>query len=94
MRVTGRMVYIYGLADPQTGIVRYVGATVNLKRRIYAHNSNSLGAVYHWLRSLNGRPQIMILDIAQPHEDARALERFHIWSHLRAGFPLINSVLR
>ena len=30
-------VFIYSLSDPRTGEIRYVGKTVNLKRRLYGH---------------------------------------------------------
>lgn len=49
--------YIYGLTDPRTGEVRYIGQTVcNIRKRLYAHLVESRrGDISHkcnWIRSL------------------------------------------
>jgi hypothetical protein len=70
-----KITYIYTLTDPTTGLVRYVGKTVNPKRRLHEHMShakNTTSSNYNlhsanWIRLLikeNKRPILNIIDIA------------------------------
>ncbi len=61
---------VYGLKDPTTGVVRYVGWTVNLKRRLRDHLKPSQLLKFNthkvkWLRSLVTRgliPEVQVLE--------------------------------
>lgn len=60
---------IYGLVDPITGYVRYVGKSVNPKKRLQAHLTPNLlkGKSHknHWIRNLLGvgkKPELIFLE--------------------------------
>ena len=59
-------VYIYGLADPITEVIFYVGKSVEPRRRHRAHIANARtgvrGAKYDWIRGLGAEPNLVILD--------------------------------
>lgn len=65
-------IYIYGLACPKTGVVKYVGKTKNVKRRREEHSharsphrrpvNNRLQAWLDELRSASLAPQFVILE--------------------------------
>lgn len=66
---------VYGLIDPRSGELRYIGKTQNLARRLRQHlqTSELRANTYkvHWLRELlteGLRPTVMILEEA--HEGA------------------------
>lgn len=88
--------YIYGLFDPRTGMLRYVGKTRDLERRLINHLVPArLKANSHknaWLRGLlrdGYRPVIEALEETTP-ADWPSAERFWI-TYMRAiGCPLTN----
>jgi hypothetical protein len=90
-------VFIYGLCEPETTIVRYIGKTKqSLRARLSAHMDpdNLLPNTHknNWLMSLyieGIRPDIIVLDIGDD-ETWPMLERFYIRSYKQAGFPLTN----
>jgi predicted GIY-YIG superfamily endonuclease len=61
--------YIYTLAHPETGEIRYVGKTTNIKRRYYQHTnkkvSNKLSNKHlsNWLLSILNKHLKPILNI-------------------------------
>lgn len=57
-------VYIYGLEDPITKEIRYIGKTNNCKYRYNQHiNDNSKSYKSSWIKSLKGKyPNMIILD--------------------------------
>lgn len=65
-----KTIYIYALIDPSTSNVRYIGKTVNLKRRYNRHirNAQDTTCKYHsanWIRSLlnnNLRPELIVIE--------------------------------
>jgi hypothetical protein len=75
-------VFIYGLADPGTMTVRYVGKSANPKARFSSHLSGQSYRLRHWLRSLNGvKPRLLILLRVEPGEDCSEAERALIALH-------------
>lgn len=60
------VIVIYGLADPRTGQIRYVGKTTKkLKDRLAGHLSGARAGrpgVGEWMRSLTSPPLIIVLE--------------------------------
>lgn len=89
--VTEARCWIYGLCDPETGELRYVGRTDDVKRRLAIHLSaaRAPGPRTHcanWIRSLllqGKEPDVDVLDFV-PAEDAHHMEREYIalWRYL------------
>lgn len=79
-------VFIYGLADPVTGEIRYVGKSANPKGRVGSHGARS-GArqVREWIASLRTKPALVILLRVEPGQDASVAERCLIGEHDRDG---------
>ena len=62
--------YIYGLVDPRTNEIRYIGKADNFKKRLSEHlrpaNLKMGGHKNHWIKqllSINLEPEIIILEI-------------------------------
>lgn len=51
---------VYGLFDPATGEIRYVGRTVNLSKRVVAHR-NAKDRIGEWVRGLSAPPVAVVL---------------------------------
>jgi hypothetical protein len=95
-------VFIYTLADPQTGEIRYVGKTLDLKHRIYQHHyttfwANQKSHKSNWIKSLAARglkPVIeAIEEIVNPTDEQwQEAERYWIESLRCLGFKLTNQV--
>ena len=86
--------YIYGLADPETGLVRYVGKSVNLPSR-YAEHLRAGDRSYraNWIRSLDKRglvPSLVIIDVVEEGADWQERERYWIAFYRAAGNKLTN----
>lgn len=95
--VACKVAYIYGLVDPDTQQVRYIGKSTNPKRRLYAHLSPTelSGDCYRtrWLRRLvneGKRPSLLCVATvpADAWEDA---ERYWIEHYRKLGAPLTNT---
>ena len=89
--------YIYTLTDPDTNQVRYVGKTVNVKRRYYGHtneNSNKRLKNSHlanWLLLLlknNKKPILEVIDECDSNWEE--LEKYWIAQFKAWGFKLTN----
>jgi len=90
----GKKVCIYGLKDPQTEKIMYVGRTINLKQRIQEHLMNGYGSrgLAAWVRSLKDkgrRPIVQILEVTT-QEEWSAREYCWIRHYRRLGHPLLN----
>ncbi len=88
--------YIYGLTEPESDVIRYVGYTCDPYRRLCQHNSNGGYPgqdLSRWLRKLKSEkkePQMVILDRVNGKADALRVENDWILA-LRAGnVPLTN----
>jgi len=91
------MITIYGLTDPRTGCIRYVGKTVNIsqrvKRHIYKAKKGEMGHKANWIRSMlreNLYPVALTLEIC-PEERWEQAEKIWIASLRRSGYPLTNA---
>ena len=47
--------YIYGLADPDTGVIRYVGQSTRPQGRYKEHVTYPGGKCSEWIKSLRGK---------------------------------------
>ena len=90
------MAIIYALADHVTNEIRYIGKTIRTADvRLWQHTSamrKSLPGSHHlydWMRSLQERPRVIIIDDVSD-EDANAAERRWIASMLAQGTRLTN----
>lgn len=56
--------FIYALCDPISGVIKYIGQSVNPKRRHRQHLFFTKGKVGDWIKNLKGRclePKLLIL---------------------------------
>ena len=85
---------LYALVHPETGDVRYIGKTTQLKARLRRHMSDAKrGQQNHrccWIRSLPARPLIVPI-ITTEERYAMAAERFAIALYRSAGDDLTNA---
>ena len=80
---------IYALCEPNGGEIRYVGQTVNIKKRLNAHYGKELNSHLYksrWLRTLVAQGQkadVIILHEADKPEELDQLEIIFIGSIIR-----------
>lgn len=94
MKTSDKIVYIYGLVDPVSNKIRYVGKSIDPEARLEQHIKDQ-SHIYktHWIRSLLGRglaPTCTILEIVKPGNDWEASERYWIGKGYEEGWPLTN----
>lgn len=94
------MIYIYALCEPNTEIIRYVGQTNNMNKRLYQHiyEAKSIEAKSYknnWIRKLLRNeeiPEMILLDEVEETEsnywEGYWIEQCKVW-----GFKLSNSIL-
>ena len=86
--------YIYGLREPDTGLIRYIGKTNNPHRRWLNHlTEKSHCKRTYWIRSLlrrGLRPEIVVIEEIHGAWPWQESERFWIAFANRNGWPLIN----
>lgn len=77
------LVSIYGLTDPRTGRVRYVGASADPKRRGHEHTGKPIASIRGWVEELCSerlRPGVTILEEVEaalaPAAEARWIKTF------------------
>ena len=84
---------IYGLVDPTTGLLRYVGVTrFTPEVRLYKHKIDTLSLntrLAQWLRGLLSTGRLPMIVVIERGYDRRR-ERFWIEHYRRAGVPLTN----
>lgn len=86
--------YIYTISDPETGDIRYVGKSNNIKDRFRKHleyrdNGERKTYLYSWMRSLDKDPIIEIIEECDISE-WEFYERYWISQCLAWGFKLTN----
>jgi hypothetical protein len=87
---------IYGLIDPRTDILRYVGQTKSPKKRYWRHCHPAKNQRTHrdnWIRSLLGQgltPTFIELARAPTRDEANTAESFWISSLRASGGLLLN----
>lgn len=75
-------VYIYKLIDPITNEIRYVGKTINLKRRLRAHITRSKNKKHHtacWIQSLIKKGEHPIIEVIEECSEDNWQEREIYW---------------
>jgi len=93
------LLYVYGLLEPETKIIRYVGQTNKPQKRLNDHISEAktnlkFNRKNNWIRSLlkeNKKPEIMILEEVETIDLCNKAEVFHIAQMLDCGFDLTNA---
>lgn len=88
------MISIYGLIDPRSGEVRYVGKSIRPKERLANHcNDRSSTWRTHWLRELQSeglKPTLVIFEELPDGSDWQSAERRWIADARAKGWPLTN----
>ena len=88
------MVFIYGLIDPFTFKVRYIGKTINLKQRFDRQmNERSNTHRCHWIQSLRKKgkkPTQVVLQQLNDDEDWQSAEIKWIAIAKKYGWDLVN----
>ena len=87
--------FIYALNDPNTGKCRYVGKSVNPKKRFRAHINSAVKPSSHkncWILGLRQRGQAPHLEILDevPMQEWEFWEREYIRVFRAIGFDLVN----
>lgn len=84
-------VYIYALIDPRNNNIRYVGKTIELNKRFWAHkNDKNKSHKVNWIKSLKGLdPKLIVLDICSS-KDWEFWEQYWISQCKTWGFKLTN----
>jgi hypothetical protein len=88
-------VFIYGLVDPETGDIRYIGKSIRPRERVQNHmNEVSNCHRSHWLQSLKKRdlwPELVILETIVGAWPWQHSERYWIAYGRKKGWPLTNN---
>jgi group I intron endonuclease len=73
-------IYIYSLSDPRTNEVRYIGKSVNPKRRLNEHLKKFTGShKSNWIKSLLNIGLMPIIEIVEICNDSNWCEREKYW---------------
>jgi hypothetical protein len=86
-------VFIYTIADPLTGLVRYVGKTKNTKERFRKHlTANGNCYKSKWIKGLKSKGLVPLFEIIDECEESEwaAKERFYIRLFKSVGAKLLN----
>lgn len=87
--------YIYGLIDPSTNQLRYVGQTDDLNKRLQQHMQDGGNTPkVEWLRGLKSIGQqaiIIVLSVVKDGENAHEIEYRWIYFGRQNGWPLTNT---
>lgn len=92
-------IFIYGLIDPITNELRYVGKSINPQNRLRKHISERNLHDSHkdrWLRKLNSidlRPELFIIDEINNGDDWQFWEMFYISYYKSIGCNLTNGTM-
>lgn len=87
------VVYIYGLKDPRTGLIHYIGQSLQPRKRLWAHVRTTAWLMESWIKSLieDGlRPELVILENCDAFT-CNIAETRHVEEHRAAGHPLLNA---
>lgn len=88
------LIAIYGLYDPESGALRYIGKTISPKKRLAQHcrgNANQMHMpVVRWCRDLRLRSLSPRMEVLTWCRDWETAERKLIAAHRKAGVDLLN----
>ena len=86
--------YIYKLIDPETKEIRYIGKSVDPKKRFYGHiYDKSKSHKASWIKSLISKQQMPILELIEEfdtEEECFKAECFYIEKYRKEGQKLTN----
>lgn len=86
--------YIYGLVDPRTSLIAYIGKSNDVYARWEQHISDTKNAAKAaWVRQLMASgiaPIVVILETVDDSGDWDTAERWWIAQGIRTGWPLLN----
>lgn len=89
------MIYIYGLVDPRTKQIRYIGKSIRPKGRYTDHlNDKSKTHKVHWIQSLlkkGLKPELVILEQLNDDDNWQEYEKNWIKKGKENGWDLVNS---
>lgn len=93
--MNGKKIYIYGLCDPESGLIRYIGKSIRPNERLTNHMSDQ-GTCHrtNWLRSLKSRglkPTLVILQELPDNAIWQDAEKAWIAYGRSQGWPLVNN---
>lgn len=91
-------IFIYGLIDPETKQVRYIGRTRSLKTRLKGHLSKASRKITHrdcWIFSLKEKstvPEMIVLEVLENYtwQSSYDAERSWISFYIKTGHNLTN----
>lgn len=88
--------FIYGLADPRTGRIRYIGKSIRPIERLGNHVNEPTSQCHrsHWLAELKAlglSPALVILEAVPSDKSWQQAERVWIASGRSSGWPLVNN---
>lgn len=88
--------HIYGLVDPETGEVRYIGKSIRPEQRLRNHINEAPSNCHrsHWIQSLKARglePTLMIIETIHGEWPWQESERFWIKRCRDGGIRLTNN---
>lgn len=91
----GKPVYIYGLRDPETHLIRYIGKAENPKARLSGHLRDKANCHrVHWIQGLLARglkPEVVIIEKIEGEWPWQESERHWIDYGRRNGWDLTNN---
>lgn len=92
--ITIEVVYIYGLVEPDTGKLRYIGKSIRPYERLQNHiNDQSKCHRTNWIRGLINRglkPELVLLESIQGAWPWQESEKWWIREAKRRGWNLVN----
>lgn len=90
-----RKEYIYGLFDPETGAIRYIGRSWNVDNRYKSHCfTRDRSPKAQWVKSLAAqgqRPDVAVLQECADANEAKTAEYDWIMKVIDAGGDLLNA---
>ncbi len=88
-------VYIYGLIEPDTELIRYIGKSERPEERLRDHiNDKSHCHRTNWIKSLKARelePQLVIIEAGRGEYSWQVAEKYWIKYAKDNDWPLVNS---
>ena len=90
------MVWIYGLVDPRSWDLRYIGRSAFVEQRYMQHWNAPIPCLRLWIEDLKAnhlRPKLIRLEVLEQGNGVRE-ERLWIVTERNAGTPLLNKDYR